>query len=87
MGGRPIDDHFTVYGQLNNGGKCLVRAHKFAMATNDLGLVVAGTKGVPSGAKKTPKPSPSAYLGSQTVFTGGAVNANDGFLNDFPPAT
>jgi predicted dehydrogenase len=45
--GRAIDDHFTVYGHLNNGGKCMIRASQICHGhKNDLGIIVAGTKGL-----------------------------------------
>ena len=41
-----LDDHFTIYCQLNNGGKALVRASQICIGhKNDLGIDVAGTKG------------------------------------------
>ena len=44
--GRQLDDHFTVYGKLSNGGRCLVRASQISHGSkNDLGIVVIGTKG------------------------------------------
>ena len=44
--GRPLDDHFTVYCRLSNGGKALVRASQICIGCkNDMGLMVAGTKG------------------------------------------
>src|SRR6185436_19399946 len=44
--GRMLDDHFTIYCKLSNGGKALVRASQICIGQkNDLGIVIAGTKG------------------------------------------
>ena len=44
--GRLLDDHFTIYCKLSNGGKALVRASQICIGhKNDLGIEVAGTKG------------------------------------------
>ena len=44
--GRQLDDHFTIYCKLSNGGKALVRASQICIGhKNDLGIVIAGTKG------------------------------------------
>jgi predicted dehydrogenase len=47
--GRPLDDHFTIYCQLNNGAKALVRASQICIGyKNDLGIqitVAAGRAG------------------------------------------
>src|SRR5512143_3189824 len=44
--GRALDDHFTTYCKLSNGGKALVRASQISIGhKNDLSLEVAGTKG------------------------------------------
>ena len=44
--GRMLDDHFTIYCKLSNGGKALVRASQICIGhKNDLGIEVAGTKG------------------------------------------
>jgi predicted dehydrogenase len=46
VGGRALDDHFTIYCDLSNGGKALVRASQICIGhKNDLGIVVAGSKG------------------------------------------
>jgi predicted dehydrogenase len=44
--GRELDDHFTTYCELSNGGRALVRASQIAIGhKNDLGLEVNGTSG------------------------------------------
>ena len=44
--GRALDDHFTIYCKLSNGAKALVRASQICIGhKNDLGIVIAGTKG------------------------------------------
>jgi len=54
--GRPIDDHFTVYGELSNGGKCLVRASQVCIGhKNDLGIMIAGTKGALKWSQEDPE--------------------------------
>jgi len=44
--GRQLDDHFTTYCELSNGGRAMVRASQIAIGhKNDLGLEVNGSKG------------------------------------------
>ncbi len=44
--GRQLDDHFTIYCKLSNGGKALVRASQICIGhKNDLGIAISGTKG------------------------------------------
>jgi predicted dehydrogenase len=44
--GRRLDDHFTTYCELSNGGRAMVRASQIAIGhKNDLGIEVNGTKG------------------------------------------
>ena len=84
--GRPIDDHFTAYGELSNGGKCLVRASQISIGQkNDLGLVVAGTKGLLKWSQEEPE-KVTIFLKGQPdrIYWRGAVSANDGFLGDVP---
>lgn len=86
VAGRPIDDHFTVYGQLSNGGKCLIRASQICIGhKNDLGIVVAGTKGLLKWSAEDPE-QVTVHLKDQPdrVYWRGAVSANDGFLGDVP---
>jgi predicted dehydrogenase len=84
--GRPIDDHFTVYGKLSNGGKCLVRASQICHGLkNDLGIVVAGTKGLLKWNQEDAESVTICLPGQpDRVYWRGAVSANDGFLGDVP---
>lgn len=84
--GRPIDDHFTVYGKLSNGGKCLVRASQICHGLkNDLGTVVAGTKGLLKWNQENAESVTICLPGQpDRVYWRGAVSANDGFLGNVP---
>lgn len=87
VGGREIDDHFTVYCDLNNGiGKALIRASQIAIGhKNDLRLEVNGTKGtlrlVQEKSEKV-----VVYLPGQPdrVYWRGEVKPTDGFLGELP---
>lgn len=84
--GRPIDDHFTVYGKLSNGGKCLVRASQVCHGhQNDLGIVIAGTKGLLKWRQEDGEAVTICLPGQpDRTYWRGAVSANDGFLGDVP---
>lgn len=84
--GRPIDDHFTVYGELSNGGKCLVRASQICHGCkNDLGVVVAGTKGLLKWRQEESE-SVTVCMPDQPdrVYWRGAVPAKDDCLGEVP---
>ncbi len=84
--GRQLDDHFTAYCELSNGGKALVRASQIAIGhKNDLGIEVNGTKGSLVWVAETPE-HVIVRLTDQPdrVYYRGAVSANDGFLEDLP---
>jgi predicted dehydrogenase len=86
--GRALDDHFTIYCQLSNGGKALVRASQICIGfKNDLGLVVAGTKGALVWKQEEPE-SLTIHLPNQPerVYWRGAVTGGDGFLPADLPA-
>jgi predicted dehydrogenase len=86
--GRALDDHFTIYCKLSNGGKALVRASQICIGLkNDLGLVVAGSKGTLRWRQEEPE-SITIHLASQPdrVYWRGAVTAGDGFLPKDLPA-
>lgn len=84
--GRPIDDHFTVYGELSNGGKCLVRASQICHGhKNDLGITIAGTKGLLRWNQEEAE-SVTICLPDQPdrTYWRGAISSNDGFLPEIP---
>jgi predicted dehydrogenase len=84
--GRSIDDHFTAYGELSNGGKCLVRASQVCHGhKNDLGIVVAGTKGLIRWSQENPEVVIVCIPDQpDRIYYRGAVTSNDGFLGDVP---
>lgn len=84
--GRPIDDHFTAYGKLSNGGKCMVRASQICHGhLNDLGIVVAGTKGLLKWRQEDAEAVTVCLPGQpDRTYWRGAVTANDGFLGEVP---
>jgi len=84
--GRLLDDHFTAYCELNNGGKALVRASQICIGhKNDLSIEVAGTKGLLKW-KQEDSEAVTICLPNQPdrTYYRGAVSANDGFLKDLP---
>ncbi|MFO8027422.1 MAG: Gfo/Idh/MocA family oxidoreductase [Opitutales bacterium] len=84
--GRPIDDHFTVYGKLSNGGRCLVRASQICHGSkNDLGIVVTGTKGLLKWRQEDAEAVTICLPGQpDRTYYRACVEANDGFLGDVP---
>jgi predicted dehydrogenase len=86
--GRMLDDHFTVYGRLSNGGKALVRASQVCIGQkNDLGIAVAGTRSTLLWRQEEPERI-TIYLPNQPdrVYWRGAVTPGDGFLPKDVPA-
>ena len=86
--GRPIDDHFTIYCKLSNGGKALVRASQICIGKkNDLGILVACTKGTLQWRQEDPE-SITICLPNQPdrIYYRGAVTPGDGFLPKDMPA-
>lgn len=86
VAGRALDDHFTTYCKLSNGGKALVRATQIAIGhKNDLGIEVNGTKGTLQWRQEFPE-EVVIKLPNQPdrTYFRGAVSANDGFLKDLP---
>ena len=86
--GRPLDDHFTVYCTLSNGGKALVRASQICIGCkNDMGLMIAGTKGTLRWRQEDPEGLTIQLPGQpDRVYWRGAVTPGDGFLPKDVPA-
>jgi predicted dehydrogenase len=86
--GRALDDHFTIYCQLSNGGKALVRASQICIGhKNDLGIVIAGTKGTLRWRQEEPESLIICLPGKpDMVYSRGAVSPGDGFLPKDMPA-
>jgi len=86
--GRMLDDHFTIYCTLSNGGKALVRASQICIGhKNDLGIEIAGTKGSLVWRQEDPE-CVTIQLANQPdrVYWRGAVTPGDGFLPKDVPA-
>ncbi|EMI52405.1 Gfo/Idh/MocA family protein [Rhodopirellula sallentina] len=86
VGGRSLDDHFTTYVELSNGGRGLVRASQIAIGhKNDLGIEINGTKGSLVWRQEFPEEL-TIRLPDQPdrTYFRGSVSANDGFLKDLP---
>ncbi|MCX6875942.1 MAG: Gfo/Idh/MocA family oxidoreductase [Verrucomicrobia bacterium] len=86
--GRQLDDHFTIYCKLNNGGKALVRASQICIGhKNDLGIAISGTKGTLRWRQEDPE-CLTVCLPDQPdrVYWRGAVAPGDGFLPKTIPA-
>jgi predicted dehydrogenase len=83
---RKLDDHFTVYAQLSNGARALIRATQIAIGhKNDLGIEVNGTKGTLRWWQEEPEKLVINLPGKpDLVYWRNAVSANDGFLKDLP---
>jgi predicted dehydrogenase len=83
---RRLDDHFTVYAQLTNGGRALIRASQVSIGhKNDLGLEVNGTKGTIRWAQEDPEKLVVNLPGEpDLVYWRGSVGAHDEFLGDVP---
>ncbi len=86
--GRLLDDHFTIYCRLSNGGKALVRASQICIGhKNDLGIEIMGTKGTLVWRAEDPE-CLTIQLANQPdrVYWRGAVTPGDGFLPKDMPA-
>ena len=86
VAGRQLDDHFTVYGELSNGGKALVRASQIAIGhKNDLGIEVNGDIGTLIWKQEDAEKIVIHLPGKpDLVYWRGAVSAHDGFFKDIP---
>lgn len=84
--GRQLDDHFTVYCELSNGGKALIRASQIAIGhKNDLRLGVYGTEGTLKWVQEDPEKVVICLPGQpDRVYWRKEVQPNDGFLGDLP---
>jgi predicted dehydrogenase len=83
---RRLDDHFTVYAQLNNGARALIRASQICVGhKNDLGLEVCGTRGTVRWSQEDPEKLVIHLPGEpDLVYWRGSVRPHDGFLKDVP---
>jgi predicted dehydrogenase len=84
--GRVLDDHFTVYCELSNGGKAMVRASQIAIGhKNDLGIEVNGTKGTLRWRQEEPEAVVINIPGQpDRVYWRGDVKPKDGFFGELP---
>lgn len=83
---RLLDDHFTAYCELSNGGKGMVRASQICIGhRNDLAIEVAGTKGTLVWRQEESEKVTIMLPGQpDRVYWRGDVQPNDGFLGDVP---
>jgi predicted dehydrogenase len=83
---RRLDDHFTVYADLNNGAKALIRASQICIGhKNGLGIEVNGTKATLRWEQEDPEKLVIHLPGKPDMtYWRGCVAANDGFLKDLP---
>ncbi|MGC6455264.1 MAG: Gfo/Idh/MocA family protein [Coraliomargaritaceae bacterium] len=84
--GRSLDDHFTTYCKLSNGGKALVRASQIAIGhKNDLTIEINGSQGTLVWRQEEPEAVKIMLPGQpDRIYWRGEVQANDGFLGDIP---
>ena len=83
---RRLDDHFTVYCELDNGGRAIVRATQIGIGhKNGLAIEVNGEKGTLIWRQEEPE-CLTIHLPGQPdrVYWRGEVQPNDGFLGDLP---
>jgi predicted dehydrogenase len=86
--GRMLDDHFTIYCKLSNGGKALVRASQICIGyKNDLGILIAGTLGTLRWRQEDPEWL-TVCMANQPdrTYWRNAVVPGDGFLPKDVPA-
>jgi predicted dehydrogenase len=84
--GRQLDDHFTTYCELENGGRALIRTSQIAIGNkNELGIEVNGDKGTLKWRQEEPERLVIHLPGQpDRIYWRGEVKANDGFLKDIP---
>lgn len=84
--GRRLDDHFTTYCELSNGGRAMVRASQITIGyKNDMAIEVVGEKGTLAWRQEEPE-ALRIFLPGQPdrTYWRGEVQPNDGFLEDVP---
>jgi predicted dehydrogenase len=84
--GRVLDDHFTTYNELSNGGKAMVRATQIAVGhKNDLGIEVNCAGGTLLWRQEESEKL-TIHLPGQPdrIYWRGEVKPNDGFLKNLP---
>ncbi|MBF0199385.1 MAG: Gfo/Idh/MocA family oxidoreductase [Planctomycetes bacterium] len=84
--GRALDDHFTTYCKLSNGGKAMIRASQISIGhKNDMGIEINGDKGSLIWEQENPEKLVILLKGQpERTYWRGDVEANDGFLGDLP---
>ena len=86
VSGRSLDDHFTTYNELSNGGKAIVRATQIGIGhKNNLGIEVNCEKGTLLWSQEDAE-KVVIHLPNQPdrVYWRGVVQENDGFLKSLP---
>ena len=83
---RRLDDHFSAYCELSNGGRALIRCSQISIGhKNDLGIEVVGDKGALAWRAEEPEWLRIHLPGQpDRTYWRGEVKANDGFLGDLP---
>lgn len=81
-----LDDHFTAYCKLNNGGKALIRATQIAVGhKNDLQIEVNGEKGSLRWAQEDSEKLIIHPLGkTERIYYRGQDDASDDFIGRLP---
>ncbi len=84
--GRSLDDHFTAYCELDNGGKALIRCSQISIGhKNEMGIEVNGDKGTLIWNQEEPECLTVKLAGQpDRIYWRGEVQPNDGFLGDVP---
>ncbi len=84
--GRQLDDHFTTYCELSNGGKAMVRATQIAIGhKNNLGIEVCCEKGTLRWSQEDAEGLTVHLLGQpDRTYWRGEVQPHDGFFKDIP---